>query len=433
MTGGKRYWQQGASSSRGSFDPCFIDTVDQTAFQCYLDVGITQSNIVNPRIITYPSVANHFLRNINAPYHNNACSSLVKDAKIIQYVLRSSIISKDGDRIHISPLLSMTTYYIMAHRDFNATDLIFHYIEHLTSIRDPGHRRRPNLALGHLIAYALETKHNLQYLVPSNIQPSFYSSNSFHALHSTRLHSEPSTDVEGEGEEAAPEPAVPAPLHIESSLDHLVHRGFLLLPILFFVSHALLLLCSVSDSILDLCSVAAGCPMGRTKLSIKYRDNCRASRATYLTRLKGLKKKAGELSLLCGVDVLVASFSSELNALEFWPENNTPEFCRIRERCLKESGHYEENGKITEQQIPCQPMPSPSFPLPTFLEEKAAIKIKLIEVWERIDFLQHQSTEEVERFQAQLAIFIHSQQPQYIHPHHRPSPFSHSISPQLPV
>ncbi|KAH0470877.1 hypothetical protein IEQ34_000600 [Dendrobium chrysotoxum] len=120
---------------------------------------------------------------------------------------------------------------------------------------------------------------------------------------------------------------------------------FLLLPILFFVSHALLLLCSVSDSILVLCSVAVACPMGRTKLSIKYRDNCRARRATYLTRSKGLKKKAGELSLLCGVDVLVASFSSKLNALEFWPENNTPEFCRIRERYLKESGHYEENGK----------------------------------------------------------------------------------------
>ncbi|PKU62409.1 agamous-like MADS-box protein AGL66 [Dendrobium catenatum] len=174
--------------------------------------------------------------------------------------------------------------------------------------------------------------------------------------------------------------------------------------------------------------------MGRAKLSIKYQENCRARRATYLTRLKGLKKKAGELSLLCGVDVLVASFSSELNTLEFWPENNTPEFCRIRERYLKESAHYEENGKITEQQISCQPKPSPSFPLPTFLEEKAAIKIKLLEVRERIDFLQRQSTEVLERLQPQQAIFMPSQQqPQYLHLHQRLSPFFHCISPQLSV
>ncbi|KAH0462138.1 hypothetical protein IEQ34_009713 [Dendrobium chrysotoxum] len=107
------------------------------------------------------SIANNFLRNTIAHYHDNACTSLFKDARTIQHVLCSSIIPKAGDRIHITPFLSKTTYYIMAHHNFNATNLIFRYIEHLTNIRDLGHRRHPNLALGHLIAYALETKYNL--------------------------------------------------------------------------------------------------------------------------------------------------------------------------------------------------------------------------------------------------------------------------------
>ncbi|KAH0454053.1 hypothetical protein IEQ34_018377 [Dendrobium chrysotoxum] len=58
----------------------------------------------------------------------------------------------------------------------------------------------------------------------ADIYPSFYSNNSFHVLHSTRLHPEPSTDIEGEEEVAAPEPAAPVPLYIKSPLDHLVHR-----------------------------------------------------------------------------------------------------------------------------------------------------------------------------------------------------------------
>ncbi|KAL0903309.1 hypothetical protein M5K25_027678 [Dendrobium thyrsiflorum] len=71
------------------------------------------------------SPTNHFLRNTNVSYHDGISSYLVKDARTIQHFLRSSIILKVGERIHITPLLSMTTYYIMAHRNFNATNLIF--------------------------------------------------------------------------------------------------------------------------------------------------------------------------------------------------------------------------------------------------------------------------------------------------------------------
>ncbi|KAH0468173.1 hypothetical protein IEQ34_003206 [Dendrobium chrysotoxum] len=173
------------------------------------------------------SVANHFLRNTNAPYHDNACTSLFKDARTIQHVLYSSVIPKAGDQIHITPLLSLTTFYIMAHRDFNATDLLFRYIKHLNTIRDPGHRRHPNLALGHIIAYALEIKYDLQYPVPPNIPPSYFTNNSFHVFHSTRLYSEPAPDVEEEEEETVPVPVAPdapAPLRIASPFNHLVQR-----------------------------------------------------------------------------------------------------------------------------------------------------------------------------------------------------------------
>ncbi|PKU59738.1 hypothetical protein MA16_Dca021072 [Dendrobium catenatum] len=71
------------------------------------------------------STANHFLCQTNTPFHVGETSSLVKDARIIQHVLRTSIIPKAGDRIHITPLLSLTTFFIMAQREFNATDLIF--------------------------------------------------------------------------------------------------------------------------------------------------------------------------------------------------------------------------------------------------------------------------------------------------------------------
>ncbi|KAL0926345.1 hypothetical protein M5K25_002566 [Dendrobium thyrsiflorum] len=107
------------------------------------------------------------LRNTNSPFHDSAASSLVKDARTIQHVLHTFVIPKVGDQIHITPILSLTTYYIMANRDFNAADLLIRYIEHLTNIRDPDHRRKPDLALGHIIAHFLP--YPSQYSPPSNL------------------------------------------------------------------------------------------------------------------------------------------------------------------------------------------------------------------------------------------------------------------------
>ncbi|KAL0928543.1 hypothetical protein M5K25_000434 [Dendrobium thyrsiflorum] len=98
------------------------------------------------------------------------------------------------------------------------------YIEHLTSIRDPGHRRKPTLALGHIIAYALETKYNLQFVVPPNFPPSYFTNNSFHILHSARLHPE-HEEAREEEEEDLPDPIpAPVPLRQCSQIDQLVER-----------------------------------------------------------------------------------------------------------------------------------------------------------------------------------------------------------------
>ncbi|PKU83983.1 hypothetical protein MA16_Dca006458 [Dendrobium catenatum] len=204
MTGGKRVRQTSGSSSRTRIDPRFREAEDEAAYHRYKECGITVSRIINPAHLSYPdcidllqlsttgdklhliasdpdldwSTANHFLRQTNAPFHIGDTSSLVKDARTIQHVFRTSIIPKAGDRIHITPLLSLTTFYIITHREFNTTDLIFQYIDHLTTIHDPGHKRKPNLALGHIIAYVLETKYQLQYPIPPNLPTPFYSNSS---------------------------------------------------------------------------------------------------------------------------------------------------------------------------------------------------------------------------------------------------------------
>ncbi|PKU63489.1 hypothetical protein MA16_Dca019298 [Dendrobium catenatum] len=170
------------------------------------------------------STANHFLRQTNTPFHVGETSSLVKDARTIQHVLCTSIIPKAEDRVHITPMLSLTTFFIMAWREFNATDLIIQYIDHLTTIWDPGHRRKPNLALGHLIAYILEIKYNLQYPARHDLQPPCYSNSSFNILHSTRLHPGDGEPQGAEEEEALAPIPDPTPLRQHSQFYQLVER-----------------------------------------------------------------------------------------------------------------------------------------------------------------------------------------------------------------
>ncbi|KAL0926299.1 hypothetical protein M5K25_002516 [Dendrobium thyrsiflorum] len=102
----------------------------------------------------------------------------------------------------------------MAHRDFNVVDLIIRYIEHLTSIRDPSHKRKPNLALRHIIAYVLKSKYNIKYPAPPDYLLAFFSNSSFHILHNSHHHP---VHKEAMVEEERPIPA-PIPIHHNSSM-----------------------------------------------------------------------------------------------------------------------------------------------------------------------------------------------------------------------
>ncbi|KAL0922741.1 hypothetical protein M5K25_006755 [Dendrobium thyrsiflorum] len=90
----------------------------------------------------------------------------------------------------------------------------------LTGIKDLSHKRKPNLALGYIISYVLESKYNLQYPSPPDHLPSFYSNSSFHILHNT--HHYPMHE-ELEAEEEGPIPAH-VPIWQQSYINQLVQR-----------------------------------------------------------------------------------------------------------------------------------------------------------------------------------------------------------------
>ncbi|PKU72016.1 hypothetical protein MA16_Dca007380 [Dendrobium catenatum] len=219
--------QLSGSSSRASLDPHFLEGDDQAAYQCYKEVGVTVSRKINPNFLSYSAMSNHFPHNSNVSFHMDEISTILKDARTIQHILRTSVISKASNHVHITPHLSLTTFYILANREFNATDLIFYYINHLTTIRDLGYRRKPNLALGYIISYILESKYNLQYPTRPNLQSAFYSNISFQTLHSTRLQLGDGEAQVGEEEAHIPSPTlVPTPvlLYKHSQLDQLVEH-----------------------------------------------------------------------------------------------------------------------------------------------------------------------------------------------------------------
>ncbi|KAI0527051.1 hypothetical protein KFK09_002647 [Dendrobium nobile] len=114
--------------------------------------------------------------------------------------------------------------------------------------------------------------------------------------------------------------------------------------------------------------------MGRAKLEIKYREQPSARVNTYRSRIKGIEKKAKELSVLCGVDVLFSSFSPDLNSFHYWPKEPS-EFHRVISRY----------NSISSQKSSCE-VPSP--PTNSSQEELAAINEKLEEVRQMIKFLE---------------------------------------------
>ncbi|KAL0923828.1 hypothetical protein M5K25_004607 [Dendrobium thyrsiflorum] len=154
--------------------------------------------------ISWSSV-NKTLRGNKDKYHQPRVYTLHQNARIIQHVLRSCIIPKAGDRVNMTPLLSLVTHLIMSDKPFDEAKLILDYIRSLTDIRHPQTKRKKNIALGHLICYILEKKYNLIYPEPPTEEPIFFTNASFRSL----FHDPPAKGEDLEGEREAPlEPAL---------------------------------------------------------------------------------------------------------------------------------------------------------------------------------------------------------------------------------
>ncbi|KAL0907780.1 hypothetical protein M5K25_022216 [Dendrobium thyrsiflorum] len=164
------------------------------------------------------SLVNDTLRGNKDKVHQPHVYTLLRNARIIQHVLRSSIIPKAGDHVNITPLLSLVTHLIMTNTPFDEAQLILDYIHSLSDIRHPQTKRKKNIALGHLVCYILEKKYNLIYPEPPTEEPIFFTNASFRSL----FH-DPS--VEGEDSEGDKEaPSEPAPVPNQNAFHDIIQR-----------------------------------------------------------------------------------------------------------------------------------------------------------------------------------------------------------------
>ncbi|KAL0906144.1 hypothetical protein M5K25_024612 [Dendrobium thyrsiflorum] len=163
---------------------------------------------------------NQVLRGLDQICHLPRVYTLNQNARIIQHVLRSSIIPKAGDRINMTPLLSCVTYLIMTDTPFDEAQLILDYIQSLTDIRHPSTKRKKNIALGHLVCYVLEKKYSLVHPNPPTEEPIFFTNASFRALFSQGSDSGGEEEQEPQG---APAP-VAAPAQDQNAFQDLAQR-----------------------------------------------------------------------------------------------------------------------------------------------------------------------------------------------------------------
>ncbi|PKU64916.1 hypothetical protein MA16_Dca018431 [Dendrobium catenatum] len=130
-----------------------------------------------PRVIRGNSLDEHVAR----------VSSLIRNARIIQHVLRISIIPKAGDIVNITPLLSMVTFLIMSNKPIDEAQLILDYLYGLSEIDHAEQKRKRNIALGHLVNYVLEKKYNLFHPDHKYEELLYYNDGSFRAIFKEEL------------------------------------------------------------------------------------------------------------------------------------------------------------------------------------------------------------------------------------------------------
>ncbi|KAL0910121.1 hypothetical protein M5K25_021061 [Dendrobium thyrsiflorum] len=166
------------------------------------------------------TAVNQVLRGLDQICHLPRVYTLNQNARIIQHVLRSTVIPKAGDRINMTPLLSCVTYLIMTDTPFDEAQLILDYLQSLTDIRHPSTKRKKNIALGHLVCYVLEKKYSLIYPNPPTEEPIFFTNASFRALFS---HGSDSGGEEEQEPQGAPAPVL-APAQDQNAFQDLAQR-----------------------------------------------------------------------------------------------------------------------------------------------------------------------------------------------------------------
>lgn len=83
---------------------------------------------------------------------------------------------------------STITYFVLSRATFNVAKLLIHYFGSFSVIRDPNFLRKPNLALGHLIAFILEVKYNISYSVALDHTLTLFTNYTFHIFYDSRRH-----------------------------------------------------------------------------------------------------------------------------------------------------------------------------------------------------------------------------------------------------
>ncbi|KAL0925247.1 hypothetical protein M5K25_004243 [Dendrobium thyrsiflorum] len=194
-----------------------IDKEDLGTFLHLRTEGDRLHSLIQEADISW-SMVNDTLRGNKDKVHQPRVYTLLQNARIIQHVLRSSIIPKAGDRVNITPLLSLVTHLIMTNKPFDEAQLILDYIHSLSDIRHPQTKRKKNIALGHLVCYILEKKYNLIYPEPPTEEPIFFTNASFRSL----FHDPSVEGEESEGDKEAP--SEPAPVPNQNAFNDIIQR-----------------------------------------------------------------------------------------------------------------------------------------------------------------------------------------------------------------
>ncbi|PKU63230.1 hypothetical protein MA16_Dca011203 [Dendrobium catenatum] len=173
---GKHARQTFGSSSRAALDPQFWKADDEADYHRYKSCSITLSRTINPVNLSYP-LSTIGISCIPLPLILTLTGSLqitFFTTPTLPFMLeRLALYSKMLGQSSMSFAL-----LLLQKLETESTSFTYYLL------RD---KRKPNLELGHLIAYVLESKYQLQYPAPLNLQPPFYSNNSFNVLHSTSV------------------------------------------------------------------------------------------------------------------------------------------------------------------------------------------------------------------------------------------------------